>query len=204
MATPPKKTTKDKAEYSKLEQAEEGSALVVVQLDDEAREGGPEPVATATPVRKKPVKKKKVQPLAIAQGREHPPPFGLPEGGKWGTNTYHGSKTTCTSAGCCIVCGGISACIVCCFPFDKRRAYMVDGNVYDANGSYIGGSDKFDDEEFDGNENKVQKQNALMIAGAVGTILTILYLVVRLSADSQTDGGYSSYSYHSNNQYGGH
>ena len=162
MPTPPKKT-KD-TQYSKLNQAEQGVVATPVST----------PVAKATPIKTK---------ARVTASGERPPPFGLPEGGTWGTNTHHGSQTCCTSAGCCICCGGIAACVVCCFPFDKRRAYMIENKVYDENGSYIGtGCAHFRDEEFDGNVDEKQKFNALIFAGVVGFICTVLYLSIQMSA----------------------
>mmetsp|Transcript_14848 Transcript_14848/g.24560 ORF Transcript_14848/g.24560 Transcript_14848/m.24560 type:complete len:175 (+) Transcript_14848:185-709(+) len=171
MTTPASKT-KD-AEYSKLNQAEQGtvaSAAIAVAV----------PIVKATSVKIT----KKVQEITTSGDRPHPPPFGLPEGGTWGTNTHHGSKTCSTSAVCCICCGGIPACIICCFPFDKRRVYMIDRKVYDANGSFIGtGYDHFRDEEFDGAVDQKQMHTALMFAGIVGVIGTILFISLQLSSD---------------------
>jgi hypothetical protein len=107
----------------------------------------------------------------------HPPPFGLPEGGKWGTNTYCGQQTSIASATCCLCCGGLAACTICCNKFDKRPVYKLKGKVYDAHGSYIGtGPDHFTDEEYDGPVDNDKRIQAVALASLVGFVGTILYL----------------------------
>lgn len=60
---------------------------------------------------------------------------------------------------------------------------MIHNKVYDTNGVYIGGNEKFINEEYDCDENKEQRNSVLLVAGCVGTgiFLTILYFLCQLS-----------------------
>lgn len=68
---------------------------------------------------------------------EHPPPYGVPSGGSWGTYTYFGEQTRCLCL-CCLFCCLLPSAIVYFIPFDKRKAYMVNGIVYSCWGERIG------------------------------------------------------------------
>jgi len=68
---------------------------------------------------------------ATTSGGSNPPP-GCQEGGQWGVNQYAGPLT-------CVACLLLGICVFCC-PFDERDAYVVDGNLYDASGRYLGRS----------------------------------------------------------------
>ena len=141
-----------KVEYSKLNQVEEGAS----PADDANR-------------------------LQL-ESNDHPPPPGVKSGGVWGTTTYCGSQTKCSSALCCLIGGGsIPLCIHCCFPFDKRRVYKVDGNIYNTEGNVACPkrdtlSFEFEKEELDGSDpiNHGQRKLAWMFSGFFVCVLWLL------------------------------
>lgn len=121
--------------------------------------------------------------------REHLPPFGVAAGGEWGTNTYCGSETTFTGALCCFFCGPIPACVICCKPFDKRPAYMVNRRVYDPDGEYLGtGYKHFKHEELTGTVDQEKKAAATAAAfaaaaaGFVGLVGTTLFIIAKMNS----------------------
>ena len=73
----------------------------------------------------------------VASPTEKPSyPKDLPEGGVWGSNTYHGDKTNAAACMGCLCCGLPGLCMLMC-PIDERNAYKKDGDVYLANGTKL-------------------------------------------------------------------
>jgi hypothetical protein len=83
-------------------------------------------------------------PAAPNTGTSHPPP-GCKDGGRWGTASGIVGPVTWTM---CLVTAilfgvfsGCGFCAMCC-PCDKGDVYIVDNNVYNPKGKYLGPASK--------------------------------------------------------------
>ena len=117
----------------------------------------------------------------IANRLPRPPPPGLREGGVWLTKTYVGERTGTEACLCCFLCGGpIGASILCCNPYDKKWVYMLNGVVYEEDGTRKAAGCccwYLRKEEFDGPVDDEKRSNACKLAGiAVGALLMIRLL----------------------------
>jgi hypothetical protein len=84
------------------------------------------------------------KPVASTTQTSHPPP-GVKDGGRWGTTSGIVGPVTWTM---CLVTAilfgvfsGCGFCAMCC-PCDKGDVYIVDNNVYNPKGKYLGPASK--------------------------------------------------------------
>jgi len=117
--------------------------------------------------------------LSIELGSDSPPP-GIRAGGVWGSNVYCGSQTSIASFVCCLLCGGISAIVICCFPFDKRRVYRIDQSVYDSTGALIGtaGGVPVQEGETVGFIDSERMSMGFTFAGMIGFVLVFVFYIL--------------------------
>jgi len=64
-------------------------------------------------------------------------PFGCPEGGAWTTQKYHGGGSVACAVVSVLFFWPALLCLLCA-PCDERRAYSVNGRLYDVEGRYLG------------------------------------------------------------------
>jgi hypothetical protein len=110
-------------------------------------------------------------------GSSSRPPPGTRADRVWGSNVYFGEQTAIASCICCLLCGWISSLIVCCNPFDKRRVYTVDRQVYDSRGAVIGmvGRIQVEEGETHGSIDSDRMCVGLTFASMVGFLFAIMY-----------------------------
>ena len=144
--------------YSNLNQVEEGLQLVeVTDIGDPCV----------------------LQAVVVKEDVQAPPPGSVAGGGVWGSNVHFGNESGCASCICCLLGGAIPALIVCCIPFDKRRVYKVNRNIYDPAGELVGReqSINFQEGEPSMTVDVEQRLRAMTIAGVAVGVLALLFLL---------------------------
>jgi len=145
--------------YSNLNQVEEGLQMV------EATDIGDPRV---------------LQAVAAKENVQAAPPGSVARGGVWGSNVHFGTESGCASFICCLLFGAIPAIIVCCIPFDKRRAYKVNRKIYDSAGVFIGQEQTIDFQEGESSMTVdfEQRERAMTIAGVTIGVLVFVILIL--------------------------
>ena len=143
--------------YSKLNQVEEGLQLVeVTDIGDPCV----------------------LQAVVVKENVQAAPPGSVAGGGVWGSNVHFGTESGIASCIFCLLCGLIPASIICCLPFDKRRVYKVNRNIYDPAGELVGReqSINFQEGEPSMTVDFEQRSETMIIAGFASGVIIFFVL----------------------------
>ena len=149
--------------YSNLNQVEEGLQLVeVTDIGDPCV----------------------LQAVVVKEDVQAPPPGSVAGGGVWGSNVHFGTESGIASGIVCLLCGWIPSIIVCCLPFDKRRAYKVNRKIYDSRGVLIGQEQtiNFQEGEPSMTVDSEQRSRTMTIAGVTGGVIGLLFVLKMLGS----------------------
>lgn len=119
-----------------------------------------------------------------------PPPPGVAEGGQWGYVVHVGDQTLMTSIFCCLFCGLFPAGVICCLPFDKKRAYRLSGvKCFDKHGNPlpVGNGSTFQEEDpFRPGTDSDRRLKSWVVAFIVMLICAVLFYLFLTSAASNS------------------